>query len=108
MRPLESPRRHDRLTKSIDRHLNAVWIVGVSRNRDVAVIGNADEATIKHPVRRAAQSDTIGQDIGPFRLNRPYVCGIVFGASSAVDELQARKSLSQRSAPECPLSGWAG
>lgn len=62
------------------------------RNQDVEIIGQGDQATIEHPVRRAGQRDAIGQDIGSFRLDGPYVRGIDFGASSAVDELQASDS----------------
>ena len=108
MRPLECPYRHDRSTSPIDKPSNAVWIVGMPGNLNVEVIEKADQAAIEHPMRGAGQSDTIGQDIGPFRLNRPYVDCIDFGASSVVDGPQARKSLGQSSASELPLGGWAG
>lgn len=89
MRPLECPRRHDRASGPVYQPSYTLWIIGMPRNQDVEVIGQADQATVEHPVRRAGQRDAIGQDIGPFRLNRPYVRCIDFGASPAVDELQA-------------------
>lgn len=72
----------------VDESLHAFIIVHLSRNQDIEIIRQADQAAIKHPVRGSGQRDAIAEDIRATILHGPDMSGVNLGAATSIDEFQ--------------------
>ena len=79
-------RRQQHAAAFVDKTQHAFIIVHLSRDQDIEIIRQADQAAIKHPVRGSGQCDAIVEDIRATILHRPDMSGINLRTSASIDE----------------------
>jgi len=71
----------------VDHGANTGCIVYMSRDHDLTIVCDADQAAVKHPMRGPREGKAVAYDIRSIGLDRPYMRGFDLGPSPAIDEL---------------------
>src|SRR3954462_8251601 len=80
-------RWRERMTGFVDDRPNLLRIIRLPRDPYLQIVSQANETTIKHPMRCAGKSDPIADNIRPTRFHGSNMCGRNFRPTSPIDEL---------------------
>jgi hypothetical protein len=72
--------------------LYSLWVICLPRDQYRQIVGQANETTIKHPMRGTGKGDSIAHNVWTACFHRPDMCGRDFCPTSSVDEFQPRDS----------------
>ena len=76
--------RHCRFPRLVDEAPDAVDVVHLSRHQHLEIVCEADQATVKHPMCGAGQSNSVADDVGPVVLDRLNVSCLDLGSTTAM------------------------
>ena len=81
-------RRESSVTIRIDNFAKPFNVIDLPRNEYFEVVRQGDQTSIEHPMHRARERNTVGDDVRTVCLDCSDMSGFCFGAPAAIDELE--------------------